>query len=352
MSFRAAVLEECGRPLSIRELQVPKLQLGQVLINLRYSGICRSQLMEVRGLRGVDPWLPHLLGHEGVGTVVAIGPGVTKVAPGQDVIIGWIPSSGLTSSNPVFLSGESTIYAGLATTFSEMTVVSENRVYLKPADISDKVAVLFGCALLTGSGMVLNELPPNKTDRVVVLGLGGVGLAALIATVVMRPQLIIAVDSSSTKRELALTLGADVALDSSDPKFLSRIHELTDGGANSCFEAAGTTETIELALDCVRDKGGTVLFASHPPAGDRVRVDPFDLIRGKILRGSWGGGSRPDFDIPLIAEAISSLGINLEPLLEPEYALDDVNRALEDLESVHAIRPLLVLTENIGPYDV
>jgi len=345
MRFRAAVLEERGRPLVIRELEVPKLQRGQILINLHYSGVCRSQLMEVQGLRGVDPWLPHLLGHEGVGTVVAAGPGVTKVSPGQDAIVGWILSSGLASANPVFKSGDIAINAGASTTFSEMTVVSENRVYVKPDGISDKASVLFGCALLTGTGMVLNELPPRETDSVVVMGLGGVGLAALIGSLTAQPALVIAVDISASKRALALSLGADIALDSSEPDFVEHIRDLTGGGANVCYECSGTTATIELAIDCVKFGGGTVLFASHPPAGDRIRVDPFDLIRGKQLRGSWGGGSQPDIDIPRIVDAVRDKGIDLDVLVGAEYTLEDVNRALDDLELGRDIRPLLALDQ-------
>ncbi|MSX63175.1 MAG: zinc-binding dehydrogenase [Actinobacteria bacterium] len=344
-SFRAAVLEECGRPLAIRELQIPELGASQVLINVRYSGVCRSQLMEARGMRGDDPWLPHLLGHEGVGTVVETGPGVTKVSPGQVVIIGWIQSSGLTSANPIFMSGDVRINAGAATTFSEMTVVSENRVYAKPEGVSDKAAVLFGCALLTGAGMVLNELPPRETDNIIVMGLGGVGMAAVIGALTAQPAMVIAVDISPEKRALALELGADIALDSWDPEFVDHIRDLTDGGADACFECAGTTATIELALDCVRPAGGTVLFASHPPAGDRIRVDPFHLISGKKLLGSWGGGAKPDSDIPRMAAAIRGRGIDLEVLVSDEYALEEVNQALDDMEAGRTIRPLLGLDE-------
>jgi len=227
-----------------------------------------------------------------------------------------------------------------------MTVVSENRVYVKPDGISDKASVLFGCALLTGAGMALNELPPQETDSVIVLGLGGVGLAALIGSLTVQPALVIAVDISASKRALALSLGADIALDSSEPDFVEHIRDLTSGGANVCFECSGTTETIELAIDCVKFGGGTVLFASHPPAGDRIRVDPFDLIKGKHLRGSWGGGSQPDADIPRVADAIQNRGIDLEVLVNSTYALREVNHALFDLERGGAPRALLDMNKS------
>lgn len=342
-AFRAAVLEELGQPLRILEIDYPQLCDGQVLVQLLYSGVCRSQLMEVQGERGNDNYLPHLLGHEGSGVVIAIGPGVTKVQPGQSVIIGWIRSTGISAPNPVFWSQGRRINAGPATTFSEMTVVSENRVYLKPEGVSDKAAVLFGCALLTGTGMVLNEMPPSKSDKIVVLGLGGVGMSALLGTLVVRPETIIAVDSSATRRNLALALGADFALDPRHPNFVQVVREITDGGADYCYESAGRTDTIELALDCVKFEGGEVLFASHPPAWDRIRLDPFDLIRGKKLRGSWGGGSQPDSDIPRVVSAVNALGIDLNCLLGSVFPLDRVNMALKYLETGVGGRPLINL---------
>lgn len=341
--FLAAVLETCGRPLAQYELQVPGLCHGQVLIDLRYSGVCRSQLMEVRGLRGIDPWLPHLLGHEGVGTVIAIGEGVRKVVPGQDVIVGWIKSSGLASSNPIFMRGSTRINAGSATTFSELTVVSENRVYAKPQGVSDKASVLFGCALLTGAGMVLNELRPKETDKVIVVGLGGVGLAALIGTLAVRPEMVLAVDVSAEKRALAQELGADFVLDPLNSDFHEQLSDLTSGGADICFECAGSASTIEMGFQCLRPDGGILLFASHPPSGEVIKLDPFELIQGKQIRGSRGGGSNPDIDIPRIAAAAQGQGINLEVMLGLEYQLKDVDQALEALEFGRTLRPLLSL---------
>jgi S-(hydroxymethyl)glutathione dehydrogenase/alcohol dehydrogenase len=175
------------------------------------------------------------------------------------------------------------------------------------------------------------------------MGLGGVGMAALIGAITARPARVIAVDISAEKRKMALTLGADIVLDSLEPTFIDDILDLTNGGADSCFECAGTTKTIELAISCVRPRGGIALFASHPPAGERIRVDPFELIRGKQLRGSWGGGSRPDVDIPRIAKAVREGGIDLELLISQGYALADVNEALSDLEQGNVMRPVLDL---------
>ena len=339
--FRAAALTHPGTDLLLTELEVPPLLVGQVLIRLEYSGVCRSQLMEVGGLRGEDRWLPHLLGHEGSGTVLAVGEGVSKVHPGQEVICGWVVAAGMEAEPPVFYFDGVRINAGRVTTFSEMAIVSENRVYVKPDRLAMDEAVLFGCALLTGAGMVLNEMPPGPKDAVLVLGLGGVGISALIGALASDPALVIAADPSAQKRELALSLGATLALDSSVDGFLEQVREATAGGADVCYEAAGQTVTIELGFEATKPKSGTLVFASHPPSGERISIDPHALISGRSIRGSWGGGSKPDQDIPRIWNAVQELNIDLGRLISNRYALEDVNLALRDLESGSVMRPLL-----------
>ena len=191
---RAAVLEELGMPLVVRDISIPKLISGQVLVKVFFSGVCRSQLMEVSGGRGCDPWLPHLLGHEGSGEVLAVGKDVTKVKPGDQVILGWLKSEGMDAPGAKYEHCGKIINSGPVTTFSNYTVVSENRLVKKPKRLSFEEAILFGCALPTGMGMVLNELHPKQGQSVVVLGLGGIGLAALVTLKALGISNVIAVD--------------------------------------------------------------------------------------------------------------------------------------------------------------
>ena len=180
MLVRAAVLERPGERLAIHSLDVGPPLAGQVLVKVLFSGVCRSQLMEVQGKRGTDPWLPHLLGHEGSGIVEAIGAGVSKVRPGDAVILTWIKGEGLDAPGGFFQRNGERINAGPVTTFSDYTVVSENRLVHKPPGLDFDLAVLFGCALPTGGGMVMNELDVGPGSTAIVLGLGGVGLSALM----------------------------------------------------------------------------------------------------------------------------------------------------------------------------
>ncbi len=345
LKFRAAVLRESGQPLVIEELVAPKLGRGQVLVRLDYSGVCRSQLMEVRGLRGADQWLPHLLGHEGTGQVVEVGSGVTKVGAGDDVILGWIKGQGLDVSGPKYAMSADVINSGAVTTFSEYTIASENRVFARPSSVTGPEATLFGCALLTGAGMALHELVHPSPESILILGLGGVGLSALIGACSVQPALLIAADPSPAKRDLALQLGATHALDPSEPDFAATVHALSGGGVEECIESGGTTGSIELGLACVHPKGGALVFASHPPAGERISLDPFELINGKQIRGSWGGAADPDADIPLLAAVVAESGIDLGLLVDASYTLDSINQALADLDGGTVVRPCIDLRE-------
>lgn len=340
-AWRAAVLRSPGRPLDVIEVARPRLAAGQVLVRIRYSGVCRSQLMEVRGLRGPDRWVPHLLGHEGVGHVVEVGPEVNKVRVGERVIVGWISGEGAEAPPASYYSknGER-INGGRVTTFSEYSVISENRTYRAPAKLGDRTAVLFGCALLTGAGMALNEVHLNSEHQVLVNGAGGVGFAALLGALSRGCHSIVA-DPDQQKRELAIGLGADFAFDPLSTDEVSAFRSAYPDGVDVAFDSSGQARGIEFAFESLIREGGTLVFASHPPEGDMIRLDPHDLIRGRQIKGSWGGHSRPDADIDAISSLLDSRGVDLAFMTPRTYLLDEVNLALSDLEAGTAMRPLI-----------
>jgi S-(hydroxymethyl)glutathione dehydrogenase / alcohol dehydrogenase len=341
--MKAAVLYNTGNPLVIEEgIQIPVLGTGQVLVKIDYSGVCHSQLMEVRGKRGRDHYLPHLLGHEGSGEVVETGRGVTKVQAGDRVVLGWIKGDGLDIPGSQYRKGDIVINSGAVTTFNEYAVVSENRLVKLPEGVPMDVAVLFGCALLTGAGMVINEIKPDKGSNIAFLGLGGIGLSALMASQLFECNHIIAIDVESEKLELAKKFGATHVINSQTENAAGIILDLTDGvGVDYCVESAGSTRTIEYGYELVRKNGGLCLFASHPKSGEKIQIEPHDLISGKQLRGSWGGNSSPDRDIPLLAELYLKGELPLEDLLSPAYSLNQINKALDDLESRKITRGLI-----------
>jgi S-(hydroxymethyl)glutathione dehydrogenase/alcohol dehydrogenase len=340
---RAAILYEAGKPLVVEEgVDLPELRPGHVLVDVALSGVCHSQLHEVRGERGHDPWVPHLLGHEAVGTVRDVGSRVTKVSPGNRVILTWIRSEGLEEPGALYRKGDVTINSGGVTTFSESTVVSENRVVPLPGGLPDEVAPLFGCALMTGVGSVLNIAQPTADDAVAVWGAGGIGLPAIMAAATRGCRMIAAIDVVPEKLELARALGATHTLLVEDlDRTVTELNDLTDGGVDYAFEASSRGAVIERAFLSVRPGGGTCIVMSHPAENDSPRIPPLELHRGRRLRGSWGGESKPDRDIPRFAALYREGKLPVERLLSHRYPLEDVNQALDDLESGRVARALL-----------
>jgi S-(hydroxymethyl)glutathione dehydrogenase/alcohol dehydrogenase len=341
MKINAAVLYESGSSLVIDELEVPTLQRGQVLVKILFSGVCRSQLMEVRGLRGVDKWLPHLMGHEASGIVVETGENVTKVKKGDRVILGWIKGAGIDAPGAKFKDSKGRIInSGGVTTFSNYSIVAENRVVKLESNIPDDVAVLFGCALPTGAGIVYNELLPKSHERFAIIGLGGIGLSALMALKEVNPEILIAIDVSEEKLETAKQFGATHTINAKLNDVKAQLEKILPEGVDGCVESGGRISTIELGFSLLK-KGGRLFFASHPPEGQQISIDPFELISGKKIFGSWGGGCNPDIDIPRLIKNYDVGVFPLEKLIRKRYKLNQINDALNDLENNLVFRPVI-----------
>jgi len=347
-SLTAAVLTKLGAPLEIiGGIKVPPLNRGQVLVRVSYAGVCHSQLMEVRGFRGQDPWLPHMLGHEGTGTVIAIGEGVTKVQPGNKVVLGWIKGEGIEAGGCKYEgpSGQ-IINSGSVTTFSNYTIASENRLVLLPEGTPMDLGVLYGCALPTGAGIVLNTARPSVDSSVAVIGLGGIGLSALMAAHSLGVNKLIAIDVEENKLTLARELGARITININENDPVSMVRTATEGkGVDFAIEAAGTVRSIETAFEMTRRNGGRCIFASHPPHGERISLDPFELISGKHIEGSWGGASNPDLDVVTLGGFYRSGHLPLKKLISAPYDLDRINDALTDLEQRKVTRALIIMPD-------
>lgn len=342
MKTRSAVLYRTGQPLVIEEIEIPDLLRGQVLIKIFYSGVCHSQLMEAKGKRGEDIYLPHLMGHEATGEVVAIGEGVTKVREGDIVILTWIKGDGINAPGAKYRKGNLIINSGPVTTFGEYTVVSENRCVLMPEGIPFDIGSLFGCAVTTGAGIVINTIQPKAENSLAIFGLGGIGLSALMASKLYNCSKVIAVDVEDSKLKLAREFGAMHTINTRQYDPVKEIFDITMGqGVDYAIEAAGLTSTIEQAFQSVKKGGGLCVFASHPAYCDKIKIDPFDLICGKQIKGSWGGDSSPDKDIPRFAKLYTDGKLPLEKLISRRYPLTHVNEALSDIENRNVARGLL-----------
>lgn len=347
--MKAAILEQINKPLKIKNIKFNSLKRGQVLVEIAYSGVCHSQIMEARGKRGEDKWLPHLLGHEGTGIIKQIGEGVSKVKIGDRVVLGWIKGSGINAETATYNLNSQVINSGNVTTFNEFSVVSENRVTKLDEEIPLDVGVLFGCAIPTGSGIVINEIQPKENTTIAIFGLGGIGLSALMATKLYKFKKVIAIDIEDNKLQLAKEFGATHTINSLEEDVNEKIKKLTSNeGVDYSVEATGLVKMIETAFKNVKKSGGLCVFASHPQNGDLIKIDPFDLICGKQIRGSWGGASFPDEDLPKFYNLYKKGKLPLEKLLGKRYTLNEINEALDDLENRKVTRPLIEINTKLG----
>ncbi|HLA90407.1 MAG TPA: zinc-binding dehydrogenase [Gemmatimonadaceae bacterium] len=316
------------------EVELPNsLDVGQVLVRVQYSGICGSQLGEIDGAKGEDRYLPHLLGHEGSGTVAEIGPGVRYVKPDDRVVLHWRRGQGIESVPPTYSWQGRTLNAGWVTTFNEWAVVSENRVTAIPADIDLRLAALFGCAVTTGFGVVVNNARLRIGESVVVLGAGGVGLNIVQAAALSGAYPIIAVDLHQNRLELAKEMGATHTVNAGRLDVERSLREIVgDRGVDCVIDNTGLPASIELGYRLSKSRG-RVTLVGVPRAGANISIYSLPLHFGKVISGSHGGEAVPHEDIPRYMSLLQAGRIALSSLITNVYSLAEVNVALEDMRS-------------------
>lgn len=346
---RAAVLVETGKPLQVMELTLPPLKPGQVLVDVDYAGVCHSQLSEVRGRRGPDPFLPHTLGHEGAGTVLACGEGVKKVRAGDKVVLTWIKGEGLDVPGTTYDSTIGTVNSGAIGVFMTVTVTCENRMVPITEDrLHMREAALLGCAVPTGAGVVVNTADVQPGSSVAVFGVGGIGMSAVLAAAMRKAAMIIAVDVVDAKLTAAKRAGATHVINAATEDVLECMREITDGrGADTVVEAVGLPETMEQAFASTAYGGGLCVLAGNLAFGEKISLDPFDLIKGRKIVGTWGGETIPDRDLPRYAKMFLEGKLPFDQLVSHEWPLDDINTAFDELEAGRVSRALIQMKNKV-----
>jgi S-(hydroxymethyl)glutathione dehydrogenase/alcohol dehydrogenase len=340
MKTEAALLVQTGKPLVLAEIEIPSLKLGQVLVEIAYSGACGTQVMEWRGDKGEDKWVPHCLGHEGTGTVLEIGGAVTKVKAGDKVVLSWIKGNGIEAGGAVYDWDGKKVNAGGVTTFQRHAVVSENRLTLLPAGLPMDVAVLLGCAAPTGMGAVYNVLKVQPGDAVVVFGTGGIGLNALMAASLAGAMPVIGIDPNPTRRALARIYGATHVLDA-EGDVIAEIKKIVPQGVDLAVESSGIPVVMEQAINATRQQGGRAVVIGNAKHGMTLSLNPGVFNQGKSLLGTWGGDSVPDRDYGRYGRLLASGRFPVRDLLSKPYRLAEADQALQDLAAGKVGRPLI-----------
>ncbi|MDK1347249.1 Zn-dependent alcohol dehydrogenase [Streptomyces sp. 378] len=359
MAVRAAVLPAVGSPLEITGIDLPDPGPGQVRVRLAAAGVCHSDLSLSDGTMRVP--VPAVLGHEGAGTVVAVGEGVTHVAPGDGVVLNWAPSCGAChacSLGEVWLcanalGGAAEVYARTAegtdlhpglnvAAFAEETVVSTSCVLPVPDGVPLTDAALLGCAVLTGYGAVHHSARVRRGETVAVFGVGGVGLSALQAARIAGASKIVAVDVSAEKEELARAAGATDYLVASDTT-AREIRGLTGKqGVDVAVECAGRAVSIRTAWDSTR-RGGRTTVVGIGGKDQQVTFNALEIFHwGRTLSGCVYGNSDPAQDLPVLAEHIRAGRLDLSVLVTERISLDGIPAAFENMLAGKGGRSLVV----------
>lgn len=323
MKFKAAILIECNKPLLIDEIELKnKLDTGQVLIKLNFSGICGKQVEEFEGKMGVDKFLPHLLGHEGFGEVVDKHSSVTKVKSGDKVVLHWMKGFGHNSATPVYFLNDTKINAGWITTFNEYAVISENRVTKVSNGFQGEIASLLGCAVTTGVGVVVNESNTRPYHTVAIVGCGGVGLHCINGARLLNVQLIDAYDIKDNFYATVSKYGATNYFN---------INQYQDQKYDKVFITATSREAIEFGYQLCAQNGDAYVIGVPGP-NTLINLSALKIHRNSSLHGSSGGGIVPERDIPLYYELFSKGLINIKDSIAKIIKLDEINTSILEIK--------------------
>jgi S-(hydroxymethyl)glutathione dehydrogenase / alcohol dehydrogenase len=367
MKTRAAIAWEAQKPLEIEEIEVEGPKTGEVLVRIVATGVCHT---DAYTLSGKDPEgiFPAILGHEGGGIVEDVGTGVTSVQPGDHVIPLYVPEcrqckfclSGKTNlcqairstqgkglmpdGSSRFQSKGTSIFHYMGTsTFSEYTVLPEiSLAKINPAAPLEKVCLL-GCGISTGVGAVLNTAKVEPGSTVVVFGLGGIGLSVVQGAVMAKAGRIIGVDINPDKFELAKQLGATDCINPKDynQPITQVIIDMTDGGADYSFECVGNVNLMRAALESCHKGWGESVIIGVAGAGEEISTRPFQLVTGRVWRGSAFGGIKGRSQLPGYVDQYMEGNLKIDPFISKTMPLDEINTAFDLMHAGKTIRSVI-----------
>jgi len=369
--LKAAVLHRPNTPFAVEDVNLAAPKAGEVRVRMAAAGVCRSDHHLVTG---VTPHpMPVVCGHEGSGVVETVGDGVTRVAPGDHVVLSWAPACGScffcthglpaqcdTYIEPVWngtlIDGTTRLsmdsgsggptpvyhYTALAS-FAEATVVPESCCVRIPPDVPLEAAALVGCCVATGVGAVLNRARVQRDETVAVFGCGGVGISIIQGAVLSGAARVIGVDRSAARLDLAPRFGATDVIDASASDPVEEIRAMTEGrGADVTFEAIGRTDVMTQALEAAR-RGGRVVLVGLGAEKEHLRLGAGSFTRSdKLLMGAYYGGCDPARDMPRLLDLYRAGRLKLDEMVGRRRPIEEINEAFADLETGGILRTLIV----------
>jgi len=329
----AAILRELNAPLELAEVEPLGPELGQVLVRMLTSGICGSQLAEIRGEKGNADHLPHLLGHEGCGIVEAVGAGVRKVREGDKVVIHWRKGSGIESAFPRYRYRDRTITSGKAVTFAEQVIVSENRVTPVPPEFPADLAALFGCGFSTAMAALEREAEIKAGERVMVIGAGGIGINVLAAAGLKAVGDLCCCDVFENKRALVEGFGS---------RFVCRTIDKADHGAfDVVIDTVANGTAFSTGMKALAPSGRMIVIGQAPSFLGFENSPAFFAGEGQSIKATQGGGFVPDVDIPRWVRLWERGHLLADKVITHEFPFAAINAALDVVRQGEGGRVLL-----------
>jgi Zn-dependent alcohol dehydrogenase len=346
-----------GSEMRVRDdLEVRDPGPGDVRVQIVNSGVCHS---DVSVIDGTIPYpVPVVMGHEGAGVVVEVGSAVAGVQVGDHVVLSTLGNCGVCPAcdtgrptlckatggperpQPFTAGGEPAYNFANISTFTEYTVVKANQAVPIPKEVPFASASLIGCGVLTGAGAVFNRAKVRPGESAVVVGTGGIGLNVLQALRLSGANPIVAVDANPAKEALAVRFGATHFVDAREQDVVAEVQRIRPGGVQHAFECVGSNALIEQCVHLV-DWGGTIVIIGVPPLGSTMSVAPIDLYQDKTIMGNRYGSSRPQADIPRLAELYLAGRYLLDELVTAVYPLDDIRAVMQDMHEGRLARGVL-----------
>jgi len=334
-------LTNLNAPLEVLEVGLTTLDVGQVLVRVLISGICGSQLQEIEGNKGNGKFLPHLMGHEGTGIVEEIGPGVSKVKPGDKVVMHWRVADGIEAKFPKYIIDGKEISSGKVTTLSEKSIVSENRLTVIPAETPNEFAALLGCGLTTALGIVNIEAEIKFGETVLIAGCGGVGLNLIQAARLANAFPVIGFENNHEKKSLAINMGADFFANPTDDNLMAMLEKHSSSNAvDVAIDTTGNPEVISYLSTLLSNSGRLILVGQPKPGADITIPNALSLFgtQGKQILTTQGGRTNPSRDIPKYVNLNKHGRLSVEGLVTHRFPLASINEAISTLRSGQAGR--------------
>lgn len=365
MKIRAAYVPESNR-LTVAEVELDPPKEKELLVRIHAAGVCHSDLHTLKGELRTMP--PLVLGHEGAGIVEAVGPGVTRFAVGDRIIVNWLPACHVctqcqsgrpnlcerlaaTTYQGALVDGTSRLHSTegesvkqylSASTMADYAVIPEDGAVPLFDGVPFEVGAVIGCAVITGVGAVLNTARTRPGSSAAVIGCGGIGLSAVLGCVVAGCHTIVAVDVFDEKLEFAKRVGATHTVNARHEDPVKALKALTGGGPDYAFDSVGSARTIPQALNATGPAGVATVMGLHAALED-VPISAGQLIfQNKSLLGSFAGSARPDIDLPNLQRLYLAGKLDLDKLISKRYPLDDIALAFEDMEAGKVARGVLV----------